>query len=102
MSEIGFLTYILQTLPEIDFDDMYQEHIREDLKKLWTTLCVIKWFIGKTVLFTLLILHNYVKQICFMVEGSYVKLISISIEGTRISETGVSGDCKQPTRGTGN
>lgn len=65
------------------------------------TLCVIKRFIGKTVLFTLLILHNdYVKQICSMVEGSYAILISISIEGIRIS--GVTGSCVQPTRGTGN
>lgn len=66
------------------------------------TICVIKGFIGKTVLFTLLILHNYVKQICSNVEGSYAILISISIEGIRISETEVTSGCKQHPRGTGN
>lgn len=34
MREVGFFTYILQTLPETDSDDMYQDHIGEDLKKL--------------------------------------------------------------------
>lgn len=33
MSEMEFLKYTLLTHPRADFDDMYQDYIREDLKK---------------------------------------------------------------------